>query len=78
MLSNLINESTQNISKNEKDGSNSMPYEDNSIAVDKKSSRLWKCNLDAFLNNPGRLYLLFNNRLERCGYFLIFMNFLNS
>jgi pimeloyl-ACP methyl ester carboxylesterase len=57
MLSNLINDSsTENISKREKerDVNNSMPPEDNSIPVeDKMSSRLWKCNLDAFLNNPG-------------------------
>lgn len=54
MLSNLINESSPQTSlKKGKEENISMTPEDSSVSTkDLKPNRLWKCNLDAFLN-PG-------------------------
>ena len=59
MLSNLINDSsTQNNSQKEiKEDHES---KENLVPVEgKKAVRLWKCNLDAFLNNPGITYFFY-------------------
>ena len=55
MLSNLINESSPQTSlKKGKEENISMTPEDSSVSTkDLKPNRLWKCNLDAFLN-PGK------------------------
>ena len=49
MLSNLINEA-QTPSKKNKAGLNENSIKDQNLP-------LWKCNLDAFLNNPGITYI---------------------
>ena len=50
MLSNLINEA-QTPSKKNKAGLNENSINDQNLP-------LWKCNLDAFLNNPGITYII--------------------
>ena len=50
MLSNLINEA-QTPSKKNKAGLNENSIKDQNLP-------LWKCNLDAFLNNPGITYII--------------------
>ena len=50
MLSNLINEAQTPSKKNKADL--------NENSINDQNLPLWKCNLDAFLNNPGITYIV--------------------
>jgi hypothetical protein len=55
ILSNLLNDSqTSNSSKAKgMDVNTLIPREQDTLSKDDKHTRLWKCNFDAFLDNPG-------------------------
>jgi len=56
MLSNLVNESSAETTAKKTKSQEEIittPHEDNSASTEDGNSPLWKCNIDAFIDNPG-------------------------